>query len=230
MKKLFLCLSALAVLLLVSCSGKSQGEAAASSDDKSNGKPLTVVAEAVMLCEGVPLESSNYSQELKQKVAEKNDKLRPLDSSGELIGQVIPTEGREEFFVGIDSLMKIKKLEVGYGGSQSAIVELETIIKIIGEGVPHNTVYYAVGYDDDEPIVTFQFQHSRVVQGEKYAEYYSEGDRVRLSREVKIDPANAALYTRVDKFLVTVEEDPGYQVADEAMEAYRQEYIRKYGR
>jgi hypothetical protein len=126
--------------------------------------------------------------------------------------------------------MKIKKLEVGYGGSQSAIVELETIIKIIGEGVPHNTVYYAVGYDDDEPIVTFQFQHSRVVQGEKYAEYYSEGDRVRLSREVKIDPANAALYTRVDKFLVTVEEDPGYQVADEAMEAYRQEYIRKYGR
>lgn len=69
-----------------------------------------------------------------------------------------------------------------------------------------------------------------MVQGEKYAEYYTEGDRVRLTREVKIDPANAARYARVEKFIVTVEEDPAYQEADEAMYADREEYIKKYGR
>jgi hypothetical protein len=34
----------------------------------------------------------------------------------------------------------------------------------------------------------------------------------------------------VDKFLVTVEEDPAYQMADEAMYVDRQEYIKKYGK
>jgi hypothetical protein len=87
-----------------------------------------------------------------------------------------------------------------------------------------------VGFDGEEPVVTFQFQKKRMVQGEQYAEYYSEGDLVRMSREVKIDPANAARYARVDKFLVTVEEDPAYQMADEAMYADRQEYIKKYGK
>jgi hypothetical protein len=47
---------------------------------------------------------------------------------------------------------------------------------------------------------------------------------------VKIDPANAARYARVEKFIVTVEEDPAYQEADEAMYADREEYIKKYGR
>ena len=223
-------MSALAVLMLASCGGKSQGDASNGSDAIDGSKALTTIAEAVKLCEGIPLERSVYPQELQEKVIEKNNKLRPLDESGELIGAVIPTEGREEFFVGIDSLMKIKSLQVGYGGSQSAIVELEAVIKIIGEGVPHNTVYYAVGFDGEEPIVTFQFQKKRMVQGEQYAEYYSEGDLVRMSREVKIDPANAARYARVDKFFVTVEEDPAYQMADEAMYADRQEYIKKYGK
>jgi len=34
----------------------------------------------------------------------------------------------------------------------------------------------------------------------------------------------------VEKFIVTVEEDPAYQEADEAMYADREEYIKKYGR
>ena len=218
----------LVVMALAACGSKSKGEG--NENGTGDGKALKVVAEAVMLCEGVPLESSNYPQELKQKVVEKNDRLRPLDESGELIDAEIPTEGREEFFVGIDSVMKVKALQVGYGGSQSAIVKLEAVIKIIGEGVPHNTVYYAVGFDGEEPVVTFQFQNRRMVQGEQYAEYYTEGDCVRLSREVKIDPANAARYARVEKFIVTVEEDPGYQDADEAMYADREEYIKKYGK
>lgn len=229
-KNVMMFLSMLAVVALAACGGKSNGEAAGSDNGAGDGKPLKVVAEAVMLCEGVPLESSNYPQELRQKVVEKNDRLRPIDASGELIGAEIPTEGREEFFVGIDSVMKVKALKVGYGGSQSAIVELETVIKIIGEGVPHNTVYYAVGFEGDEPVVTFQFQNRRMVEGDQWAEYYAEGDRVRLSREVKIDPANAAGYARVEKFIVTVEEDPGYQDADEAMWADRDEYIKKYGK
>lgn len=221
----------LAVLAVVACGGNKQGgKTAEGSGSVDVTQPLKVVAEAVMLCEGLPLERSNYPQELKQKVVEKNDALRSIDASGELIGAEIPTEGREEFFVGIDSVMKVKALQVGYGGSQSSVVELETVIKIIGEGVPHNTVYYAVGFDGEEPVVTFQLMNARMVQGEKYAEYYTEGDRVRLSREVKIDPANAARYARVRSFIVTVEEDPGYQMADEAMSTDREEYIKKYGK
>lgn len=230
MKNLTMWMLAMVVLLLTSCGGKSQGEASGSNDATDNPKALAKVAEAVMLCEGIPLERSVFPKELQEKVIEKNNRLRPVNESGELIGVEIPTEGREEFFVGIDSLLKIKELQPGYGGSQWAVVKLETVIKIIGEGVPHNTAYYAVGFDGDEPVVTFQFQSGRMVQGEKYAEYYTEGDRVRLTREVKIDPANAARYARVEKFIVTVEEDPAYQEADEAMYADREEYIKKYGR
>lgn len=230
MKNLTMWMLAMVVLLLTSCGGKSQGEATGSSDAVDGPKAIAKIAEAVMLCEGIPLERSVYPEELQKKVIAKNDKLRPLDASGELIGIEIPTEGREEFFVGIDSLLKIKELKPGYGGSQWAIVKLETVIKIIGEGVPHNTAYYAVGFDGEEPVVTFQFQSGRMVQGEKYAEYYTEGDRVRLTREVKIDPSNAARFARAEKFLITVEEDPAYQEADEAMYADREEYIKKYGR
>lgn len=232
MKKRFLfSVLAGALLVLVACGGSKQGgESVESGGNGVEGDPLKVVAEAVMLCDGLPLEGSNYPQELKQKVAEKNDILRPIDSSGELIDATIPTEGREEFYVGIDSVMKVKALEVGYGGSQSTTVKLETIIKITGKGVPHNTVYYAVGYDDEEPVVTFQFTNARMVQGEQFAEYYTEGDRVRLSREVRITPANAPRYARVDKFIVTVEEDPGYQTAEESEWKDREEYIKKYGK
>ena len=232
MKKYFVkIVTMLMALAMVACGGSKQGgDAAEGSGSVDAAQPLKVVAEAVMLCEGLPLERSNYPQELKQKVVEKNDALRPVDESGELIGAEIPTEGREEFFVGIDSVMKVKSLQVGYGGSQSSTVELETVIRITGEGVPHNTVYYAVGFDGEEPVVTFQLMNARMVQGEKYAEYYAEGDRVRLSREVKIDPANAARYARVRSFIVTVEEDPGYQMADEAMWTEKEEYIRKYGK
>lgn len=231
-KKILFSVLAGTCLALAACGGsKSGGEAAESGGSgKFDGKPLKVVAEAVMHCEGLPLEGIHYPQELQQKVVEKNEILRPIDSSGELIGATVPTEGREEFYVGIDSVMKVKGLEVGYGGSQSTTVKLETVIKITGEGVPHNTVYYAVGYDGEEPVVTFQLMDTRMVQGEQFAEYYTVGDRVRLSREVKITPANASRYARADKFIVTVEEDPGYQTALEAQWNDREEYIKKYGK
>ena len=220
----------LAVLALVACGGNKQsGEAAENGGSSSDIQPLEAVAEAVMLCEGVPLERSVRDQNIMEKISQKNHQLQSMEIKGELIGIEMPTEGREEFFVSIDSLLKVKAFQVGYG-KQWSTLELETVIKITGEGVPHNTKYFAVGFDGDEPVVTFQFQRNRVIEGDQYAEYYAVGDRVRLSREVKIDPANAARYARVKSFVVTVEEDPGYQDADEGMWTDREEYIKKYGK
>ena len=214
----------LTALVMTSCSGnKTQGNEGGSADVQ----PLKVIAEAVMNCEGAPLERSVQEQAIMEKISKKNQQLQAEE--GNIVGATIPTEGREEFFVGIDSIMKVKALQPGFG-KQWATVELETVIKIIGEGVPHNTQYYAVGFDGDEPVVTFQFQNYRVIEGDQGAQYYAVGDRVRLSREVRIDPANAARYARVKSFVVTVEEDPGYQDADEAMWTDREEYIKKNGK
>lgn len=221
MKRNLLLLAVFAIL--ASCSYKGE-------NGNANGSsyPLKKVAEAVLLCEGAPLERS-VGQELAQKISDKNHQLE--SEKNEIIGAEISTEGNADFCVALDSALKVKSLEPGYG-RQYAHVELEAIIKMTSE-VPSQVNYVAIGYDGDKPCVMFQFQSQKWMKGNKadqFAQERAEGDRLRLSRKITIDLANAKLYASVTKFIITVENDPVIPEVEEIMDYEMSAYCQKYGR